>query len=383
MTTFTQSIYFNESEQELTELLIKNLPREIKGGDSKENSNIFTNPTKYALHKCNFIHYNSFERISFMIFDFDKVGDKTAIEVYSTIDTFLDYIIEIIGLEPTFITQTDYGYQFAYHLKNHVFTEQKKPVIYLSAIKDAIIDLVGCDIRGSVRNYGIWRNPLKHKYYYSECINYELKNFQHLTILNKSIQKKFDHEITNRQISRGLLTKGHRNHGLFLLGMKFAKNKKNLEQPHIEYYLQSINISIEDSLPINEIKTLAKSIYNNYYLKDKIFIQSSKDKRDINEGVMDFEKIHNLPNPEYKKEVKKRQSLSAERTNRILKDKTANIIKAREEYKKRIFLTNLKKVRSAISELEENSIKINNSKLSRITNLDRKTIKKYRNIQTP
>ncbi len=269
-------------DNKLEELLIKNLPAEIEGGNEKENEIFWEHPVKVALKKCKFIHYNSHTLISFMIFDMDKIGEQTAIEVYPTIDLCLEYIVEKVGLEPTFITQTQKGYHFAYHFKNWVHTCQKKPLLYLNAIKDCIIDGVGCDINGSVRNLGIWQNPLKHNHYYSDCINYELKDFRHLLVPKEMIQKQSDHSVGTRQISRGMLISGNRNYSLFLLGMKYAKNKKNLLLNNLEHKLIAINNTIAEPLPRTEIIHLAKNIYNNYYLKDKIYVQSSKEKSDHN-----------------------------------------------------------------------------------------------------
>lgn len=61
-----------------------------------------------------------------MIFDIDKMGVKTAKEYFKDIDGFYNYVADIIGYEPTYILETDKGLHFAYHLKNHIFTNQKK-----------------------------------------------------------------------------------------------------------------------------------------------------------------------------------------------------------------------------------------------------------------
>ena len=117
--------------KELREVLIKNLPPRIKAGNEKETANINELKTIDALKTCKFINFNSKERTSFMVFDIDKVGDMTALEHFKTIEGFLDFLAEKIGLEPTFITQTTKGFHFAYHLKNHVYTFQEKAVKYL------------------------------------------------------------------------------------------------------------------------------------------------------------------------------------------------------------------------------------------------------------
>jgi len=351
MTTLTQSIYANDFKKELEELLIKNLPKRIKAGHTKQGSNIFEFSTKYALNSCDFIHYNSPSRISFMIFDFDSIDNRIAVEAFPQIEDFLAYIVDKIGIEPTFITQTNKGYQFSYHFKNHVFTKQNKPLAYLSKIKDSLIELLGCDIHGSARNLGIWRNPLRHKHYFSTCINYELNDFKSLIIPKKSFQKQFQHEVTNRQINQDHLTRGNRNYGLFLLGMGFSKNKKNLTQAYLQHHLTTISMTMKEPLPIIEISSISKSIFNNYYLKDKIYVKGFK-KKNINEGVMGFEKMKNLSKEEYDQEIKKRQSLAAIRTNLIRKDTKSNFDKARKEYRTKIFATNLNIVREAIEALE-------------------------------
>jgi len=380
MTILSQSIYANDYKDELEELLIKNLPKRIKGGDTKEGSNIFELPTIYALKNCSFIHYNSTEQISFMLFDLDHINDKTAIEVFPEIEDCLTYIIDKIGLEPTFITQTTKGYQFAYHLKNHIFTKQKKAASYLSNIKNSIIERLGCDIHGSSRNTGIWRNPLQHKHYFSTCFNYELNDFKSLILPQKSIQKQFKNDVLNRQIDKGMLIEGNRNNALFLLGMKFAKNKKNLTLAYLKHYLNTVSITMPKQLAKKEISSIAKSIFNNYYIKDKIFVKSLNEKRPINEGIMGFSKIKNLSKEEYDKEVKRRQSLAAKRTNELLKDKKANLKKAREVYKTKTFATNMQKIREANETLKSKNEKVNISNLVRLTGLNRKTVSKYKKL---
>ena len=124
------------------------------------------------------------------------------------------------------------------------------------------------------------------------------------------------------------------------LGMRYAKNKKNLEIFQIEQYLNSTNLSLEKPLANTEIESISKSIYNNYYVKNKIFVKGEIQKKDINEGVMEFEKIKNLSHEDYKKEVKRRQSLSAQRTNEMLKNKTVNLEKARKVYRDNTFAVN-------------------------------------------
>ncbi|WP_152055223.1 hypothetical protein [Aliarcobacter butzleri] len=75
MTTISK--YKNEDEQ-LKELLLKNLPKKIKSGNEKHLSNIYQYQTIKSLNEHMFINFNSKEQISFLIFDIDKYEDKTA-----------------------------------------------------------------------------------------------------------------------------------------------------------------------------------------------------------------------------------------------------------------------------------------------------------------
>ncbi len=262
---------FLEETDRLEELLIKNLPSVVNGSNEKETANFFKHKTKSALKKCDFIHFNSKEQLSFMIFDFDKVGDKKAIEVFPTINDFWDHLNKKIGIEPTFITQTTKGYHFSFHLKNHIFTHQKKPMKYLRAIKTSITELVECDIHGSLRNYGIWRNPLRHKHYFSDSYNYELNDFKDLIIPEKSIQQKFDRNITIRQINSDFLIEGNRNNAIFYASMKWAKNKKGLSVEDIYYYALTVNHKCEVELEKKEVVNISNSVYK-YYINSEINI---------------------------------------------------------------------------------------------------------------
>lgn len=371
---------FIEEKDRLEELLIKNLPNEIKGSNEKHTANVFIHKTKSALMKCDFIHFNSKEQISFMIFDFDKVGDKTAMEVYPTISDFWGYVVDSVGLEPTFITQTSKGYHFAFHLENHIFTYQRRPLKYLNDIKASIIELLGCDIHGSKRNYGIWRNPLKHKHYFSDSYNYELSDFRDLIVPKKSVQQKFKQDITVRQIDSGLLFEGNRNSAIFYASMKWAKNKRNLSINDIYHYALSVNQQCDIPLDRVEVEAMARSIHMNYYITDKIYITSSEHKeRDINEGAMNFEKMKGLSEDEYNLEVQRRQQLSAQRTNDIvdIEYKKENMREVQRAYSQELQTINQVKVNDAIDTLRSEEKKITVSAISRVCDLSRNTVRKY------
>ena len=368
--------YFEDRKQTLEELLIKNLPAQIKGGSDKHNSNIFLLKTKKALNSCNFIHFNSAERVSFMIFDFDTYKSKEAKKSFKNIDSFFDYLYDLIGFEPTFITETNKGYQFAYHLKNHIFTKQQRALNYLNNIKRGLIEKVGCDMHGSVRNYGIWRNPLKHNFYFSNQINYELKDFKDFVIYDKSPQKRFKRDIVHRQLDSNLLVEGNRNNLIFLASMKWAKNKNGLTLDDIFAFASVFNQKAEKPLEDNEISGIAKSVYR-YYINNKITVKITK--KEIDEGIMDFPKISNLSYEEYLQEVKRRQKLSAHRTNELLdKDKQKEqMLKAKEFYINMQRDKMVKKIKSAIEKLKSDDKKVTNTAIASVAGINRKTVGKY------
>jgi len=206
MTILKENIYNLTDRDKLEELLIKNLPNRINGSNEKTTANRFNHPTKVALNKCDFIHFNSKERVSFIIFDIDAIGNSTAREVYPTISKFWEYLYNKLGLEATYITQTNKGYHFGFHLSYHVNLERTKAVDYLNAIREAINTICGCDLHAN-RHYGIWRNPLRHEFYYSGCINYFLADFKDILkerkkypkFSKRDIQKKFHYDVSLRQ----------------------------------------------------------------------------------------------------------------------------------------------------------------------------------------
>lgn len=232
---------YKTKDEELKELLIKNLPSKIKGGNEKHLSNITEYKTVIALDNCKFINFNSDTQISFMIFDIDKFEDKTAKEYFKNIDGFFEYLTDKIGLEPTYILETQNGFHFAYHLKNHIFTHQPKALNYLISIKQAITNFLKCDSIASNRLSGVWRNPLLHTHYYSAQINYELKDFKELL---PNIQYNKHHSIkVNVKINDDELIKGQRNTTFFKYAMRYAKNQKSITQNDILNYIKNINES--------------------------------------------------------------------------------------------------------------------------------------------
>ncbi|MDN5130430.1 replication initiation protein [Aliarcobacter butzleri] len=367
---------FNDIE-EFIEVLIKNLPAKIKAGNEKKKANIDELKTIDALNTCKFINFNSKERISFMVFDIDTMENMTAKQYFKDIRGIYAYIMEKIELAPTYILETEKGFHFAYHLKNHIFTHQQKALNYLTLIKRGITQILNCDERASHRLNGVWRNPLLHSCFYSSCLNYELVDFKKF-IAPKIVKVKKTYTNFKFNIKDKDLQKGSRNTTLFNTALKFAFSKENSSIEDIYTFINNINISRNVGLCDKEISTICWSAYN-YRERGDYKDNSSYEDRNINTGIMEFPKMRNLPYSEYVAETKSRQKLSALRTASIRdKEKNKNqLLEAKQNYiselqnKKRIEVLNTVLILQNLNE------KITVSAISRMTGIDRKTVKKY------
>lgn len=368
--------YKNEDEQ-LKELLLKNLPKKIKAGNEKHLSNIYQYPTIKSLNEHMFINFNSKEQISFLVFDIDKYEDKTAKEYFKNIYNFLEYITSNIGLEPSYVLETNKGFHFAYHLKNHIFTNQRKALKYVMDIKVAITRLLRCDEIASHRLYGVWRNPLLHNFYFSQKINYELDDFK------KYIPKS---EFTNTplklkvKINEDELIEGQRNKTLFKYAMKFAKGKKVLNKDDILNFLININNSKSVGLGNTELIQISNSVFK-YWQNGKILFGTMKDEnvKVVNSGVMEFEKMKNLSYDEYLEETKQRQQKAAIRTLKI-RDKEKNkkqLLEVKQDYILKLQTQKETLVINTILQLQEQKLKVNVASISKLAKIDRRTAKKY------
>lgn len=368
---------YKSEHEELKELLIKNLPTKIFCGNKKGNANIHEYATVIGVSKFKFINFNSKERISFMIFDIDKIGDLAARDVCPDIDSFFDYLSTKIGVEPTYILETEKGFHFGYHLKNHVYTKKKKSLKYLLDIKRSITSILGCDEIASHRLNGVWRNPLLHTCYYSKQINYELSDFKDL--IQTQFKKNRMIRSVNIFVSDEDLKKGKRNLTLFKMCMIFAKGERELTQEDLLTYLTKVNTEKEVGLEIDELTEISNSVYK-YWKKDSIWYGTKKIE---NEGIMGFEKMRNLSTDEYEAEKKYRQRQSAFRTLSIIRDNNKidkiveNLQHSKRIYDRKKQEKNDCKVQEGIILLENEGLKVNVSSLSRITGLNRRTVMKY------
>ena len=368
--------YKNEDEQ-LKELLLKNLPKKIKSGNEKHLSNIYQYRTIEALNKYKFINFNTKDRISFLVFDIDKYEDKTAKEYFKNIYNFLDFITDNIGLEPTYILETNKGFHFAYHLKNHIFTHQRKALKYVMDIKVAITRLLKCDEMASHRLYGVWRNPLLHNFYFSQKINYELDDFKQYIPKGEFTNTPLRLKV---KVDENELIEGQRNKTLFKYAMKYAKGKTTLTKDDILNFLININNSKNVELGNTELIQISNSVFK-YWQNGKILYGTIKDEnvKIVNNGVMEFEKMKNLSYDEYLEETKQRQQKAANRTLK-LRDKEKNkkqLLEAKQDYISKLQAEKETLVINAILQLEEQNLKVNIASISKVAKIDRRTAKKY------
>ncbi|WP_152056932.1 primase C-terminal domain-containing protein [Aliarcobacter butzleri] len=361
----------------LKEVLIKNLPAEIKSGMGKTTSNVNTFKTAYSLTHHLFINYNTREKISILAFDLDYIKGKKAKECFSNIFQFNNYLVAKLGedLTPTFVIETTKGYQFFYQLQYPIFTKNKKALKYLLDIKKGITQHLELDAIASNRLHGVYRNPLLHNFYFSYYINFNLKDFSKFALNYKTKQSYNFKNFENLNLNLKNLVEGNRNHFLFLEGLKFAKNKKKLEEQFLIEYLENINSKIENRLDAKEILKISKNVYK-YYLENKIYFNLDID---IDIGVMGFEKMKNLTREEYLEETKKRQKEASKRTLEIRnKEKNLNSLeKARQIKIEKNLNETIKKIKEAKEILEKENKKITKVALANLTNLSRKTIIKY------
>ena len=363
--------------KELREVLIKNLPPRIKAGNEKETANINELKTIEALKTCKFINFNSKERTSFMVFDIDTFENMTAKQYFKDIKGFYTYIMEKIELAPTYILETEKGFHFAYHLKNHIFAHQPKALNYLNLIKRGITKVLTCDERASHRLNGVWRNPLLHPCFYSSCLNYELADFKKF-IIPKTVKVRKTYINFKFNIKEEDLQKGTRNITLFNTALKFAFSRENSSIEDIYTFINNINISRNVGLCDKEISTICWSAYN--YRESRDYKDnSSYEDRNINAGIMEFPKMRNLSYDEYVAETKSRQKQSALRTASV-RDKEKNKKQLLEA--KQIHITKLQnkkrtEVLDTVLMLQNRNEKITISAISRITGIDRKTVRKY------
>jgi len=365
---------------DLFSLLMKTLPKKLNASNHKTTANKRENRNRnkrQALKDCKFMRFNNKKVVQWMIFDIDMIDDKKAIEVY-TLNEMVHEIYAKTGCIPTFTLQTDKGYHFAFHLENAVFLKSKKAKRYLQDIKVAISNVMDCDKIASHRLWGIWRNPLKHNFWYSGEKDYSLSSFNHLVVKNS--QKKFT-KFTGKKnplsVSVNDLVEGQRNDKLFLFAVNFCLSNPLSTYDDLSNYIFGINKQANLPLDDDEVFSVCQSVYKRKEA-GTLFMPKFAD-RDIQIGIMNFPKMRNLPYKEYVSETKRRQSLAAQRTNALLSQKAKEraMQRAREVKVDLLHKNNLAVIKQAITTLKKQGQKLSYTSVSKLAKLDRRTVKKY------
>jgi hypothetical protein len=160
------------------------------------------------------------------------------------------------------------------------------------------------------------------------------------------------------------------------------KEKTALSPSILTNALIEANAKGSAPLDVNELYAIASSVYK-YWCEDKIsFGVLAPQERNINEGIMNFPKMEFLPYEDYVAETRRRQRLSAQRTN-AMKNQTLASIQLNEARTKAIQTKQQKsqeKIADAVKKLEDTGEKITVSAVEKITRMSRETIKKYLEI---
>jgi len=329
-----QKSYVQLSELEHT--LLKNAPQTIRGGQDKQVYGT-QHKTLHALKKFNYIHFNTQDRLDWLIFDLDIIPAQV-----KNIDDMRSYISFVWELEePTYILKTDKGYHIAYLLEWGVLTkENPKALIKYEHIRNAIGQIMQMDTNAR-RSHGIWRNPLKHEHYYSG-IEYSLDDliFEHKDLVNpnhpdyyqraeqkalneivrdktKSLndQNKFTVKLLMAKVLRStvnekIIANGFRKSTIFQLVMLSAKKKDSVTEQELLDIANKYNYFTIEPLSQAELRNIAKSVQK-YHAEGKIYVVNPTYIKD--RGVMCLD---------YTKPLETRQKQGAEYTHAKRKERT-------------------------------------------------------------
>lgn len=291
--------------------LLNALPDHIRAGQEKNvGSNYFE--TFKAL-QYPFISYGTKKAVQVLMFDDDS-------KKYSNIEEYGSILSSKLGFRPTFITETQRGYQFGIILKHPVFRYHKNSSTYtqeyilLKELKKSITELLDCDIFGSHRVIGVWRNPLSHKFIYtskkylfSSLCDIVLKTNVKKRVQKNHTQTKHSSLATNsispsnikmklgentkiaKTIKKGFF-EGNRNNYLFAVGFKIVFEDRS-RLATIENELLQINSSHVKPLQQNEVINIAKSVFK---YSEKMYLHPTNRKRGRLSDEMWAKKIHGL-----------------------------------------------------------------------------------------
>lgn len=368
-----ESFKKNANVAELETMLIINLPDEIRAGREKAVKTTFKTPTKQALNKYNFISYNTQNKITVSILDFDwfdKKNNRTIKDQYPSIEIFKEFYLEEYDLEfrVNVIIETNKGYQCLIFWENQIIrgTNAFKK---LEHFKNGICEtLENIDIGASKRNYGIWRNPLKHNHLVIDLVPKRLNEFEDFCYTkkvetieiteiaetpSKSLDKKQSENV--KMILKMVLEndiiqigEGMRKSVIFQFAMIKARSEKHNNYKNLYNLVDKANDRYcYPPLSLNEIEEVVKSA-KNYTIQGK-----NKVKSPINWGY---------------ESTKTKDEIMATRLEHV-----KNLAKEKS-------LKSEIKIKSAIKYLTKTDKKITGVAIAKFSKLSRLTVSKYKHL---
>jgi hypothetical protein len=307
-------LYTTKPKTTINDLLTPYLPQKVLGATSRED---FAHKRSYyshiALDYCTWIQYNQ-KWLNMLIFDIDY---------FITPEDAWFLCINELGLHPSWVCNTSKGVHIGFILRDRVSYEWKKTIALAKKIKVAVTAKLKADERGSHRLYGWWRNPTTHTHYYDEGQLVSLKDFYHL-LPKQTPTHRFKRELVERKKQSGdfQFKKGYRNDWLWYRAMQITKGKSEYTDAGAVYSLISsmqvyeVQYNAVEPLPSEELHRIAHSVAKYNDLGKNWVSTGVNIKKEINEGRMGFKKIKGATPSEYRAEVKRRQKLSAEKTNK-------------------------------------------------------------------
>lgn len=293
----------------LEKLLIKNLPTKVRGGRKKRVKSKIEYPSAYCLHNLKFIGFNTRSIVTITTLDFDKVGDKNIKDIYQTAENFYDFFLRD-HLEVNYIVETDRGFQCGIVWNSRITTKFKKSWYRLKFTKQGFINKIpNLDPVATMRNSGIFRNPLMHKTFVIDLKPKSLFDYKEFSkkeetgvigeltnIKHRDKQTDAEKEVSNivkSVLKRVLLEEkisigeGIRKAVLFQAAMLKARalySSSNIDK-FLVPYLNTVNAMCSPNLDLEEVLEVAK--YAKKYTLDKENfvsnpLKSWKNKKDVN-----------------------------------------------------------------------------------------------------
>lgn len=289
----------NESLIDLNADLVKALPINTHGADTKDSRSHFISTLEALHHK--FIRYGTKKTLNILMFDIDNAK--------GTVEAYHEHIFKTIGIYPTFTLKTDNGFQFGLILDKTVWrtkynsTAATPEALIAAQLKEKITLALNGDMHGSKRLIGIWRNPLLHDHVYSGNIFNLLELAKQFNITEpirskiiptSNINTKMKMSSSNKieSIIENGFVDGNRNNFLFAMGFKIVYQDRS-KVSTIQEELQQINDSHSNGLTEYEVRKISESVIK---LEPTMFNPKRETVRGKLSDEMWEKKIHGLSN---------------------------------------------------------------------------------------